>query len=238
MEGRKHAPQGAEWEAALDAWRALPTDEGAEFDTYVTLNGADIEPCVTWGTTPAQSVNVSGRVPSPDEAANAGAKELAERSLVYMGLEAGTAIQDIQLDRISSAPARIRASKTSALSRPLVKGRKIAGTLSAMVVPGSGLVKMQAEQEASTKSSRMPGRMARSGLLNVPRHEPDILLLPNAAPAPRTATSKAARAAAGAHTSSARRWRLPPPSPATSLTSGIGSNAMKKFEPVKGRSIP
>ncbi|MGE3077166.1 MAG: 3-isopropylmalate dehydratase large subunit [Dehalococcoidia bacterium] len=151
VEGRKHAPKGGHWEAALDAWRALPTDEGAEFDTYVTLEGADIEPCVTWGTTPAQSVPVTGRVPSPDEAATPQAKELAERSLVYMGLKAGTAIQDIPLDRVflgSCTNSRIEDLRAAA---EIVKGRKIASTLSAMVVPGSGLVKLQAEQEGLDK---------------------------------------------------------------------------------------
>ncbi|MGE0602142.1 MAG: 3-isopropylmalate dehydratase large subunit [Dehalococcoidia bacterium] len=151
VEGRKHAPTGADWEAALDAWRALPTDEGAEFDTYVTLDGADIEPCVTWGTTPAQSVPVTGRVPSPDEASTPQAKELAERSLVYMGLKAGTAIQDIPLDRVflgSCTNSRIEDLRAAA---EIVKGRKVASTLSAMVVPGSGLVKLQAEQEGLDK---------------------------------------------------------------------------------------
>ncbi len=151
VEGRKHAPKGADWEAALDAWRALPTDEGAEFDTYVTLDGAEIEPCVTWGTTPAQSVPVTGRVPSPDEASSPQAKELAERSLVYMGLKAGTAIQDIQLDRVflgSCTNSRIEDLRVAA---EIVKGRKVASTLTAMVVPGSGLVKVQAEQEGLDK---------------------------------------------------------------------------------------
>lgn len=151
VKGRKHAPQGADWEAALEAWRALPTDEGAEFDTYVTLNGADIQPCVTWGTTPAQSVPVTGRVPSPDEASSPQAKELAERSLVYMGLKAGTAIQEIPLDRIflgSCTNSRIEDLRAAA---EIVKGRKVASTLTAMVVPGSGLVKLQAEQEGLDK---------------------------------------------------------------------------------------
>lgn len=147
MEGRKFVPQGADWEKALDAWRQLPTDEGAEFDTTVTLNGGDIEPCVTWGTTPAQSVPVTGRVPSPDEAANPQAKELAERSLQYMGLKAGTAIQDISIDRVflgSCTNSRIEDLRVAA---EIVRGRKVADTVKAMVVPGSGLVKAQAEQE-------------------------------------------------------------------------------------------
>jgi 3-isopropylmalate/(R)-2-methylmalate dehydratase large subunit len=147
MKGRPRAPQGEDWDKAVEFWKTLPTDEGAEFDTYVTLNGEDIEPCVTWGTTPAQSVPVTGRVPSPDEASNPQAKELAERSLVYMGLEAGTPIQEIQLDRIflgSCTNSRIEDLRAAA---EIVKGRHVASTLRAMVVPGSGLVKLQAEQE-------------------------------------------------------------------------------------------
>jgi 3-isopropylmalate/(R)-2-methylmalate dehydratase large subunit len=158
MEGRKHAPRGADWEKALDYWRSLPTDEGAEFDSYVNLNGADIEPCVTWGTTPAQSVPVTGRVPSPDEAANPQAKELAERSLVYMGLEAGTAIQDIKLDRIflgSCTNSRIEDLRAAA---EVVKGRRIAANVKlAMVVPGSGPVKRQAEAEGLDRVFRDAG---------------------------------------------------------------------------------
>ena len=151
MKGRARAPRGEDWDKAIEFWKTLSTDEGAEFDTYVTLNGEDIEPCVTWGTTPAQSVPVTGRVPSPDEAANSQAKELAERSLVYMGLEAGTPIQEIKLDRIflgSCTNSRIEDLRAAA---EIVKGRHVASTLRAMVVPGSGLVKLQAEQEGLDK---------------------------------------------------------------------------------------
>ncbi len=147
MNGRKHAPTGEAWDQAVEAWKQLPTDDGAAFDTYVTLRGEDIEPCVTWGTTPAQSVPVTSVVPSPDEAANAGAKELAERSLVYMGLEAGTPIEEIRLDKVflgSCTNSRIEDLRAAAA---IVKGRTIASTVKAMVVPGSGLVKLQAEQE-------------------------------------------------------------------------------------------
>ena len=147
VEGRPHAPKGADWEKALDAWRELTTGEGATFDSQVTLDGAAIEPHVTWGTTPAQSVPVTGRVPSPDEAANAGAKELAERSLQYMGLTAGTAIEDIPIDRAfigSCTNSRIEDLRAAA---EVVKGHTVAKTVRAMVVPGSGLVKWQAEHE-------------------------------------------------------------------------------------------
>jgi 3-isopropylmalate/(R)-2-methylmalate dehydratase large subunit len=147
MEGRNFAPKGADWEKALGAWRGLATDEGAAFDSTVTLNGDEIEPCVTWGTTPAQSVPVSGRVPDPADATSPQARELAERSLTYMGLKAGTAIQDIALDRVflgSCTNSRIEDLRVAA---EVVRGRRVASTVRAMVVPGSGLVKAQAEQE-------------------------------------------------------------------------------------------
>ncbi len=147
VEGRPQAPKGAAWEKALDVWRALPGDPDATFDTIVELAGGDIEPCVTWGTTPAQSVPVTGRVPDPADAANPQAQELAERSLIYMGLKAGTAIEDIALDRVflgSCTNSRIEDLRAAA---EIVRGRKVAKTVHAMVVPGSGLVKIQAEQE-------------------------------------------------------------------------------------------
>lgn len=151
VEGKNFAPKGADWERALDDWRSLTTDEGAVFDTTVTLDGNDIEPCVTWGTTPAQSVNVTGRVPDPSEAATPQAQELAARSLAYMDLEPGTAIEDIALDRVflgSCTNSRIEDLRAAA---HMVRGRKVADTVRAMVVPGSGLVKLQAEQEGLDK---------------------------------------------------------------------------------------
>jgi len=157
VEGRAHAPKGADWERALDYWRSLATDEGATFDTTVTLDGAAIEPCVTWGTTPAQSVPVTGRVPDPESASSAGARELAERSLVYMGLKAGTAIQDIPVDRVflgSCTNSRIEDLRAAA---GVVRGRQVAPSVRAMVVPGSGLVKIQAEQEGLDRVFRDAG---------------------------------------------------------------------------------
>jgi 3-isopropylmalate/(R)-2-methylmalate dehydratase large subunit len=151
VEGRNYAPKGKDWETALDHWRGLVTDDGAEFDTVVTLDGAAIEPTVTWGTTPAQSVSVGGRVPDPADAASPQAQELAERSLKYMDLKPGTAIQDIALDRVflgSCTNSRIEDLRVAA---DVVRGRKVASTVRAMVVPGSGLVKIQAEQEGLDK---------------------------------------------------------------------------------------
>ena len=177
VEGRNFAPKGADWEKALDYWRSLPTDEGAEFDTYVELRGEEIEPCVTWGTTPAQSVPVSGRVPDPSEASSPQARELAERSLVYMDLEPGTPIQEIKLDRIflgSCTNSRIEDLRAAA---EIVKGRKVANTLRAMVVPGSGLVKLQAEQEGLDKVFKDAGFEWRdAGCSMCLSMNPDILL--------------------------------------------------------------
>ena len=147
MEGRPYAPKGKDWERALDAWRSLGTDPGAKFDANIVLDGAAIEPCVTWGTTPAQSVNVTGRIPDPASAATTQAAELAERSLTYMGLKAGTAVQDISLDRVfigSCTNSRIEDLRAAAA---VVRGKTVAKTVRAMVVPGSGLVKLQAERE-------------------------------------------------------------------------------------------
>jgi 3-isopropylmalate/(R)-2-methylmalate dehydratase large subunit len=151
LEGRPFAPKGAEWEKALESWRSLPTDAGAAFDKVVTLQAEEIEPCVTWGTTPAQSLPVTGRIPDPEAMEDAATKELAIRSLAYMDLKAGTAIEDIPLDRIfigSCTNSRIEDLRAAAA---VVQGKRVWRTLTAIVVPGSGLVKAQAEQEGLDK---------------------------------------------------------------------------------------
>ena len=147
LKGREFVPTGDDWDAAVASWRALTTDDGATFDTYVTLDGSAIAPHVTWGTTPAQSVPVTGRVPKPEEASTASARETAARSLVYMDLDAGTPIVEIAIDKVflgSCTNGRIEDLRAAA---EVVKGHKIASTVSAIVVPGSGLVKRQAEEE-------------------------------------------------------------------------------------------
>ena len=151
LEGRPFAPKGADWEKALAYWQTLPTDEDAKFDKTVTLKAEEIEPSVTWGTTPAQSVTITGRVPNPDDFADAGAKELGWRSLTYMDLKPGIAIEDINLDRVfigSCTNSRIEDLRAAA---SVVRGYKVASSVRAMVVPGSGLVKAQAEQEGLDK---------------------------------------------------------------------------------------
>jgi 3-isopropylmalate/(R)-2-methylmalate dehydratase large subunit len=149
LEGRPHAPGAdasgsASFDAAVEAWRELPTDAGATFDRVVRLNAATFQPTVTWGTTPGQSVPVSGRVPRPEHTGDA---EQARRALSYMGLDGGEAITDIPIDRVFlGSCTNARLSDLRAAAR-VVTGRRVADSVRAMVVPGSTLVKAQAEAE-------------------------------------------------------------------------------------------
>ncbi|MFY9588325.1 MAG: 3-isopropylmalate dehydratase large subunit [Actinomycetota bacterium] len=147
MEGRPAVPRGAEWERALERWRNTTTDDGAAFDREVEIDGSSIAPMVTWGTTPGMVVDVTSRVPSPDDFASPADRESAERALAYMGLAAGTPITDIALERVfigSCTNSRIEDLRAAAR---VVEGRKVAGSIRAMVVPGSAQVKVQAEEE-------------------------------------------------------------------------------------------
>ncbi len=144
--GRPHAPKGAQWEAALTWWKTLYTDEGAHFDKIVTLKGEEIAPVVTWGTSPEDVLPITGRVPSPDDFVG-GKVEAAKRSLDYMGLTPGTLLSDIPIDTVfigSCTNGRIEDLRAAAA---ILKGKKVKAGLRAMVVPGSGLVRAQAEQE-------------------------------------------------------------------------------------------
>ena len=177
LEGRPASPAGAAWERALDHWRGLATDEDAHFDTTVTLDGADIEPCVTWGTNPSQSVPVSGRVPDPGDAPTEAAREQTERALRYMDLEAGTALADVSLDRVfigSCTNSRLADLRDAAAT---VRGRQVASGVRAMVVPGSGLVKAAAEAEGLDEVFRAAGFEWRdAGCSMCLGMNPDILL--------------------------------------------------------------
>ncbi|MEA2683628.1 MAG: 3-isopropylmalate/(R)-2-methylmalate dehydratase large subunit [Chloroflexota bacterium] len=147
IEGRPYAPRGAAWEEAVAAWRELRTDEGAAFDRSISIDAADLVPYVTWGTNPAQSVAVSAAVPDPDDFEDPSQREAAAHALEYMGLRAGTRIEDIRLDRVfigSCTNARIEDLRAAAV---VVEGRRVAEGVHAMVVPGSALVKAQAESE-------------------------------------------------------------------------------------------
>jgi len=148
IKGRPFAPTGELWEQAVSAWRQLVSDEDAVFDRIVDLEGADIEPQVTWGTSPEMVAPVTGRVPDPSEEQDETKRGNIEQALEYMGLVGGMLIQDIKLDCIfigSCTNSRIEDLREAAM---IVQGQKISANVEqAMVVPGSGLVKRQAEAE-------------------------------------------------------------------------------------------
>jgi 3-isopropylmalate/(R)-2-methylmalate dehydratase large subunit len=150
--GRPYAPTGELWEQAVAAWQDLRSDPEAKFDKEVTLNAADIKPQVTWGTSPEMVVPVDGVVPDPDKESDSIKREGMQRALKYMDLKPGTPMRDILLDKIfigSCTNSRIEDLRAAAT---MVKGKKIAENIKlAMVVPGSGLVKAQAEKEGLDK---------------------------------------------------------------------------------------
>ena len=146
LEGRPRAPAGDDWERAVAWWRTLPSDPGAAYDREVAIDAAAIEPQVTWGTSPQDVLPISGRVPDPG-AASGERRAAMERALAYMGLEPGTGLQDIAIDRVfigSCTNGRIEDLRQVAA---IARGRRVAAGVHAMVVPGSGLVKRQAERE-------------------------------------------------------------------------------------------
>ncbi|MGF1562351.1 MAG: 3-isopropylmalate dehydratase large subunit, partial [Geminicoccaceae bacterium] len=147
LQGRPMSPKGATWEAAVAYWRTLPSDPGAAYDIEVTLEAETIEPQVTWGTSPEMVTTINGRVPDPAALADANKRKAYERALEYMALEPGTPMNEIAIDRVflgSCTNGRIEDLRAAAA---VVEGRQVAGTVQAMVVPGSGLVKHQAEEE-------------------------------------------------------------------------------------------
>jgi 3-isopropylmalate/(R)-2-methylmalate dehydratase large subunit len=147
IEGRPMAPKAGAFEQAVQFWRTLPSDEGARYDSEVTLDAATIEPQVTWGTSPQDVAPVSGQVPDPKAAPDEHRRAAVERSLHYMGLAPGTPLGEIQIDKVflgSCTNGRIEDLRAAA---KVIAGRKVAAHVQAMVVPGSGLVKHQAEEE-------------------------------------------------------------------------------------------
>ena len=152
VKGRPFAPQGADWEAAVEAWKDLVSDADAVFDTVVELDAAQIKPQVSWGTSPEMVLAVDQNVPDPAKETDLVKRGSIERALKYMGLKANQAITDIQLDRVfigSCTNSRIEDLRAAAV---IAKGRKVASTIKqAIVVPGSGLVKAQAEAEGLDK---------------------------------------------------------------------------------------
>ncbi len=146
VEGRPHAPKGKDWEAALEHWRTLPTDDAAQFDTEVTLDASTLQPYVSWGTNPAQSTTIDGLVPDPGDA-EPSKQEAARRALAYMDLRPGTAIRDIRPDTIFIGSCTNSRIEDLRIAADVVRGRKVKDGLRALVVPGSVAVKIQAERE-------------------------------------------------------------------------------------------
>jgi len=147
LQDKPHAPQGAEWEAALEYWRSLPTDPDATFDHDVTLDATQLTPYVTWGTNPAQAAPLASSVPDPAAMADPGERAAAERSLRYMDLAPGTALTDIAVDTVfvgSCTNGRIEDLRAAA---EVLRGRQISEQVRMLVVPGSMAVRAQAEQE-------------------------------------------------------------------------------------------
>ena len=152
VKGRPYAPKGDDWERAVEYWQTLHSDDDAKFDTVIVLNGEEIEPQVSWGTSPEMVVAISQTIPTLNDARDDVQKNDWNRAYQYMGLTAGQALGDIKLDRVfigSCTNSRIEDIRAAA---DVVKGRKVADSIKqAMIVPGSGLVKKQAEEEGLDK---------------------------------------------------------------------------------------
>ena len=151
LKGLPMAPKGGVWEQAVAYWKTLPSDAGAVYDTEIEIDVAEIVPQVTWGTSPQDVVAIDGRIPDPADEADEGKRAAIERSLAYMGLTAGMAVKDVAIDTVfigSCTNSRIEDLRAAAA---VAKGRKVADRVTALVVPGSGLVKEQAEQEGLDK---------------------------------------------------------------------------------------
>jgi 3-isopropylmalate/(R)-2-methylmalate dehydratase large subunit len=152
IKGRPYAPRGADWDKAVAYWKTLHTDEGAVFDKSVVINAADVEPTVTWGTSPEDTVAIGGVVPAPDSFADASKQRAAQASLDYMGLTPGQRMDEIEVQNIfigSCTNSRIEDLRAAAA---VLKGRKKHPNIKwGIIVPGSGLVKMQAEEEGLDK---------------------------------------------------------------------------------------
>ena len=151
LRGRPMSPKGAEWEASIEHWKTLPSDNDAIYDKEITLEIADIAPQVTWGTSPEDVVPVNGTVPYPDDFTDAGKRAAVQQSIEYMGLKPGMKIIDIKIDAAfigSCTNGRIEDLRAAAA---VAKGRNVAKGIRALVVPGSGLVKEQAEDEGLDK---------------------------------------------------------------------------------------
>lgn len=157
IEGREFAPKGQAFQEAVAYWKTLPTEDGATFDRELTIEAAQLEPQVSWGTSPGMVVDVTGQVPGPDQMPDENSRKAVRRALEYMGLEAGTPISEVSIDRVfigSCTNSRIEDLRAAA---SIAKGHKVAAHVNAMVVPGSQAIKLQAEQEGLDQIFREAG---------------------------------------------------------------------------------
>jgi 3-isopropylmalate/(R)-2-methylmalate dehydratase large subunit len=176
LEGRPAAPKGANWEAALERWRSLPSDPDATYDRVVEIDVGGLAPQVSWGTNPGMVVPVDGVVPDPADFADPVAREGAERALAYMALDPGTPIQEIEVDRVfigSCTNARIEDLREAA---GVVAGKRVHPRVRALVVPGSATVKRRAEEEGLDRIFEAAGfEWRRAGCSMCLGMNPDIL---------------------------------------------------------------
>jgi 3-isopropylmalate/(R)-2-methylmalate dehydratase large subunit len=176
LEGRPAAPKGAEWEQALERWRALKTDDDAVFDREVAIDVSELEPHVTWGTNPSMVVPVGGMVPDPADYEDDDERAAVERALAYMALEPRTPLQDVHVDRVfigSCTNARIEDLRNAAT---VVAGKRVHPKVRAMVVPGSATVKRQAEDEGLDRVFEAAGfEWRRAGCSMCLGMNPDVL---------------------------------------------------------------
>jgi 3-isopropylmalate/(R)-2-methylmalate dehydratase large subunit len=151
MKGRPSTPKGGQWETAIQHWTALFSDEGASWDEVVTIDAADVAPTITWGTSPEQAAPITAKAPVPAEISDPVKREAAERALAYMGIAPGQNLEGLKIDRVfigSCTNSRIEDLRAAA---EIAKGKQVAPGVRAMVVPGSGLVRAQAEEEGLDK---------------------------------------------------------------------------------------
>ena len=176
MKGRPYAPQGDFWREAVNRWRELATDEGATFDREITIDGPQLAPIVTWGTNPGMSVPVTASVPDPDQARNASERAAMLSALEYMGLKAGTRIEDVSVDRVfigSCTNGRLEDLRAAA---KVIHGHKVHPNVSVLVVPGSEAVKQAAEREGLDRIFKEAGAQWREpGCSMCLGMNPDIL---------------------------------------------------------------
>jgi len=157
LKGREHAPKGEDWEKAVIGWKSLPTDDGATYDKSVTLDAADLEPMITYGTNPGMGMKITGRVPDPSSLNDANQKLALEKALTYMGLQPGQSLLGKKVDVVFIGSCTNSRISDLRLASSLMKGRKVAEGVRVMVVPGSQDIKKQAESEGLDKVFKASG---------------------------------------------------------------------------------